>query len=441
MAILIHINDNNLLIQQGGSWERSQGYAWLNNEEVYFDLDTGNNAVLNCRLEPQQINSRYWQQCSQTALSPNDSGMRHSADLIWKHLSAIKEKYQLSEVSFVIPSHYQAANLSLLLGVAKAVGLQVRGLINKAVYCLQGQTLSVSKNVHIDVQLHQTVCSEVEMKSNVLTLGKVEVLHEVGLQMMQDALLRAIQERFIASDRFDPLHYAETEQQLFGQLNGLAEKIERTSKADIVIEFGGRKHGCSIDSKQWQDALNPFAETLKGIGQPDNAQRFIDFNDFKGLATSLPEFHIVSEKEQARVAPEEYETIEETDSLVYCTELAFSHNSMDQGDQRETAVSEAPIVQNAQTENHSLENGASHPATHLMQHGFAVPLANAHLEINQGQMTLSFQQESNIAAMITEKSLYVLSDKSRTQLEQNDRLGSDLAEGVVMVINVIGEEI
>ena len=136
MAALIHINDNNLVIQQGETLSRSQGFAWLKDGEVYFDLQSQNNAVANCRIEPQQINTRYWQQCEQTSIAANDSGMRHAADLIWRHMGELKKVHALDQVVLVVPSHYQASNLELLLGIAGSCGLRVVGLLNKAVFAL-----------------------------------------------------------------------------------------------------------------------------------------------------------------------------------------------------------------------------------------------------------------------------------------------------------------
>ena len=109
---------------------RSQGYAWLKDDEVLFDVNHSERPVDHCRLAPQQVNNRYWQQCAQTAIASNGAGMRHAADLIWKHLSEVKAKHELTALALVVPAHYRDTHLQLLLGVAKATGLTISALIS-----------------------------------------------------------------------------------------------------------------------------------------------------------------------------------------------------------------------------------------------------------------------------------------------------------------------
>ena len=58
--------------------------------------------------------------------------MRHAADLIWQHLSQLKQQQNLEQLVLVVPSHYRAENLQLLLGVAKACDLTVTRVIKQS---------------------------------------------------------------------------------------------------------------------------------------------------------------------------------------------------------------------------------------------------------------------------------------------------------------------
>ena len=65
MLQTLHINDNNLVLQtlheDGGSQtQTSQGYAWLKDSQVEFDINSESvSPVGQCRKFPQQINNRY----------------------------------------------------------------------------------------------------------------------------------------------------------------------------------------------------------------------------------------------------------------------------------------------------------------------------------------------------------------------------------------------
>lgn len=454
-ADILHINDNNLLIQQASGVSRSQGYAWLLDESVHFDLDQQHNAVANCRLEPQQINSLYWQQCAQTAIAGNASGMRHAADLIWRHLSDLKAGYGLSAVQLVVPSHYQASNLQLLLGIARASGLQVNGLINKAVLALSDQIKAAGAYLHVDVQLHQTVCTEVIASDGQLSLGKIEVLHEVGLQAMQDSLLRAIQERFIQSDRFDPLHHAETEQQLFDQLPALAGQLAAEGKANIVVEYQGRQHATSIDNKQWSAALASYLKPLKNV-QVENQvdHHYYDFNGFQPLDLSDADHSNLAQDAQdllqqaVRIGGLTQAALsDEQGKIIYCTQLAYDGAASDSGSRsdekepRETeqasepAIVPPPVTTKASSQ---LSNGVQKSATHLLQAGVAVPIESAQISTEQNRLSLAQGQGSNISSLLAQQKIFIMSDAERQTLKVDDRLGSDLADGVITVIQVVG---
>ena len=86
MQATLHINDNNLLLQTSNGIRRGRGYAWIKGDSLVFNQPSEQAAVKHCRLHPQQINSRYWQQCDQSSIPKNDAGMRHAADLIWQQL-------------------------------------------------------------------------------------------------------------------------------------------------------------------------------------------------------------------------------------------------------------------------------------------------------------------------------------------------------------------
>ena len=176
--------------------------------------------------------------------------------------------------------------------------------------------------LHVDVQLHQTVCSEVTARGGRATLGKIEILHEVGLHAMQDSLLKAIQNRFILSDRFDPLHYAETEQQLFDQLSSLAEGLADDGKSNIVVQHQGRQHGTSIDLKQWNSAVEEYTGQLTGVQVESSIDhRFYDFNGFRFVSIDGDLNTILIPAATSIDTLLESLRVDEQHHLIYCTDL------------------------------------------------------------------------------------------------------------------------
>jgi len=383
MSQLLHINDNNLLIQNGRRVARSQGYAWLKGDEVIFDSDSTSNPVQHCRLAPQQINTHYWQYCEATAITKNGAGMRHAADLVWRHLGDLREHRGVHEPVLVVPSHYRESNLQLLLGIAKSSGIDAKGLVNKAVLALHDRVTQNGDYLHIDVQLHQTVTSQVSLADGKVALGSIEVLQDVGIHVMQESILKGLQQSFIQNDRFDPLHDAGTEQQLFDQIPQIARQINESGKAQVGVQHQGRLHNTSIDAKSWEAMLSPYIKKLLATGASANVQHvYVDLNAvFESSApASLASagMTVISELNPASASLLSSGSGES--ALTYLTALSVGEQILD------SAVAEdAPQAPIAATTQSSLDPAAP---THLLLAGKALLMREAEVVFDTNGLSL-----------------------------------------------------
>ena len=85
----------------------SSGYARMVGDQVVFDLNGDPSPLAVSRLHPNEINHRYWQYCDESAVASNAAGMRHCADLVWRHVSELKQRTASPSVNLLTPSHYQ----------------------------------------------------------------------------------------------------------------------------------------------------------------------------------------------------------------------------------------------------------------------------------------------------------------------------------------------
>ena len=458
----LHINDNNLLLQvlqeEGGAIiQRSRGYAWFKGEDVIFDLTSDVEPVRQCRRVPQQINSRYWQQCAQTAIGENAAGMRHAADIIWKHLGEFKKLNSLENLALVVPANYRDAHLQLLLGVSKANDLDITSLISKPVWASLNSGIKESQIVHLDVQLHQTVVSRIEKTSTEITLKGAEVNAELSLQSIQEALLQSLQASFIRDGRFDPLHDAHTEQQLFDQLPELVNQALKNEKSSVGVEHQGKLYNSVVEPSEVKNALTPLLSLIDQLGsQP----LLVDMNaEYDLSALLMPNVNWVSE---VVALPEKlaagmsndgnviYQTsLEHRDELGQIESKPDAQAAMKTTAKREAASSQPLAGKQAKgaPSNDSRLNGSrlddwdstnqTAAVTHLMQHGVAVPLAHAFVHFNGLELILqSKKAEGNIASLLAKGDLQVINDLGRTSLKPNDRIISSVAEGVLMALTV-----
>ena len=428
MSALISINDNNILIQQGDRISSTQGFAWLQGDEVVFDFDAQNTAVKACRLQPLQVHNRYWQQCAQTSVAVSNKNVRNSADLIWQHLSSIKRNNDFDAAVFIVPSHYQSDNLQLLLGIASAAGIESRGLVNKAVVITQHCARSDGKYIHIDVQLHQTVCSWVEVLNGVARLQDVDVLVDVSIQGIQDALLKFMQQSFIQGDRFDPLHYAATEQQLFDQLLPTAQSLGNDGKAMVVVQHSTHSYNIAIDNSQWNSVVKPFADAIFALAEKSPSAPFLlQLNNlFGGAACGAFDRDAVIVVDDALPIKSDLSGLasDGEDGLAYKLELPLLQLKEVVSNKLAVPLSKSPDIN-------------STDVTHLVQNGLAVPLKHALLSLENGQLSLTYGPSSNVATLLSKQHVFILSDATRLNLQLNDRVGSNHVDGVLTAIRVM----
>jgi len=441
MVDVLHINDNNLIVQSAGTSSFSRGYAWLKGNDVVFDLGEGDSPVSHCRLAPQEINNRYWQQCEQSAIPANGAGMRHAADLVWQHLGQLKQRKNLSELVLVVPSHYRESNLQLLLGIAKACELEVKGLVNKAIVALQSKVHNDGEYWHFDVQLHQTVCSRIVVSNGALKLGDVELLSDVGIHLMQEALLKGLQNNFIQNDRFDPLHDAATEQQLFDQLASVAGQLAQSGKASIGLQHQGRLHNTTLDNKEWHGLLKPFSDRLIDVsGSADGC--YVDLNAAFGNAglDLLSEAGMNHLTEPTTASLDQLVQSSEGGSIIYKTDLLLASKSTgDAAPAKATKTSDGSSPADGSSPKHS-ENksaAAANGATHILNSGKAVAISAAQITTNDGILGLNQVDHGDVQTLLDSGKLFILNDEGRTQLRLNDRIASHLADGVATVIQVL----
>lgn len=448
MVDVLHINDNNLVIESADNVSNSRGYAWLKGKDVIFDIEGTVSPENHCRLAPQEINNRYWQQCEQSAIPSNGAGMRHAADLIWQHLGQLKRHRQLSELVLIVPSHYRESNLQLLLGISKACHLEVKGLVNKAIVALQNQVRNDGEYCHFDVQLHQTVCSRILLSDGLLKLGDVEILSDVGIHLMQEALLKGLQNNFIQNDRFDPLHDAATEQQLFDQLASIAMQLTDSGKASVALQHQGRLHNTTLDNKEWHALLKPFSDRLLAISRTADGS-YIDLNtafDKAGLDLLSDEgfVHLTSTPKSSIK-----QLVQEPDSssIIYKTDLPIkssvnqANTEVDGGQSGTYGVASKPSANTLAVASVSVADTESSlaplNATHLLLAGKALSIGEAQFTMENGVLGLAESATGNAHELLASNKLFILNDEGRTELRVNDRIASHIADGVVTVIQVL----
>ncbi|MEO0367621.1 MAG: hypothetical protein AAF197_02425 [Pseudomonadota bacterium] len=426
MMDCLFINDYRLQVRGKQGEVDSNGTALIQSDAVYFDVNHSVAPLSLSRIKPEQVNNRYWQNCDESAIADNQAGMRSAADLIWNHLRALKNELALEEIVLVVPSHYSEQQLQLLIGIAEACDLIVLAVINRAVLAAASSNLSgASDLVHLDLQTHQLVMSRMRIANGMVELLETERLTGLSVQSIQEDILHLLQQRFIKQDRFDPLHHADTEQQLFDQLYGATQDLVNQGSAVFNVNFQQKLFSQTLDKSAWLEAIKTQVPELSTL---DVDRVLFEHHEAvsEPLVLELAQRLVGSPIEVVDAA----KGVNLVDALVgdldgelyHLTELPITAKREVGDDQDEV---KAPVK-------HDIRS-----ATHLLSGGVAVPIQSANVTFTAGQLEVS-EGASNLRGLLDKHQLTSVSGEVLAlPLAIGERLISDLGDGVVTAIAVM----
>ena len=220
---IFNLNDVGIQLAIDGSLVRtSPGYAVLDKDRLLV----GEAASEKSRLLPGWTNNRFWSQLDVKPLTRSTDQVRHHADLALAHLEDIwlPVKKDVTEAIFVVPGYYDREDLGLLLGICRECDLPIRGLVDASV--IQACDLPLGKTVlHLDIHLHSITLTSIS-NDGLLVRREVKQIIGSGFSTLLDRWANIIAEQFIQTTRFDPMHKADTEQQLFNRLPAWIASLE-----------------------------------------------------------------------------------------------------------------------------------------------------------------------------------------------------------------------
>ena len=462
---ILFVNDNALELYAQKHLCTSQGYALLDStsDAVVFDLDEAasseaysrtRQAIRSVHLHPERVNSRYWQYCDESAIASNGAGLRHCADLVWKHLSALQQKYLIGPLVIVAPSHYQAQQLELLMGVANAAGVEPIAVVNKTVLAISqvadsaDQELAARTFAHVDIQLHQTVISYVAVTGSEVSLLSHDVVAGCSISKLQDAVLNHLQTRFIEQERFDPLHHASTEQQLFDQLDVGAQSISEQGFFKFSADYKQKVYSQNLDELGWTQACTDCFAALPEI---DGHDVVVDANGAfhstlilasaderfnEALLVNSPALLLATTKSTVESALKSQGLKEDgtQESIINLDAVQLLRDSKFEENETAKSIDES----NEQVElNRAADDSTNSAATHVAINGIAMRIDRASVGFDGGVLQFT-DNEPNIQQLLAQASLTTASG-STTQLTlmPGERLVSDLGDGVLTALRII----
>ena len=258
-STFIDISDAQLGVYQDGNLVREcPGVAHLGKAGVAF----GHDALAISRHEPRELMDKYWAQLDSVPLAKPHHAFRHHADLAYRQLSMLVEEIApIGDVYFIVPSAYRRKELQLLLGIAKALELNVASFIDRSVASIAALEVTTPHAQFIDLSFHRTCVSQVSITDKVSFIN-AQTLERVGKVYLNELALNWIADSFLDQARFDPLAHAATEQALFDELMTWLASLRNSEHINIGLDFHGRRHEVSLSKVDLISTLKPGIELI-----------------------------------------------------------------------------------------------------------------------------------------------------------------------------------
>lgn len=222
----------------------------------------GRDAAESARLKPRRIHSRFWQRLDTNPLGRPFPKHLRTADLAHAHLSNVWSSIGsgVDEVILVVPGLYTEEQLALLLGLAAAAEVPVRGLVDVAVAAAADRATR-KRCLHLDLHLHRAVLTELRHGPEIVR-GRVWENDRLGLLGLVDVWGRTVASQFVRETRLDPLHLASTEQQLYLELPRHIEALAENTSTRVAVDFDGGRRAIELELRDLEKATRSATEAL-----------------------------------------------------------------------------------------------------------------------------------------------------------------------------------
>ena len=260
MTLIFELNDTELSLYRGTErLYHAPAIALARNDEILF----GEAALRLARIHPHQTNQQYFSRLNADPLVQPVASAANHADLVYLHLKELAILIE-EDVILAVPGTLSNDQLSVLLGISHEAKITICGFIDSAVAALT-TTRVPEKTYLLDVHLQHMSITELSVNDEVQRIRSDEI-RECGLAGLLEGWVNLIGDRFVHETRFDPLHTAHTEQQLYNQVYDWVVGAHHTKEIGVEIEHANQRHRVEIPKGQLeQKAQQRFRRLRESI--------------------------------------------------------------------------------------------------------------------------------------------------------------------------------
>jgi hypothetical protein len=231
------------LLELDGAATESPGFALPQKKRLLV----GKAAAGKAHLFPHQILDRFWDQLDTEPLEqPAKYAPRNHAEIVYRHLSRIWQVIQKhgNEIVLVVPDFYSRQQLGLILGIAQELSMNVKGFVPMALAAAP-VAFPDKMLMHLDIHLHRIEVTYLK-QGEYLTVEDSASTSGKGLIHLYREWMETIAQKFVRNTRFDPLHRAASEQELFDRLPAVLSHLQHNSSMVFDMIDAGTSYSITL---------------------------------------------------------------------------------------------------------------------------------------------------------------------------------------------------
>src|SRR6266850_5043686 len=257
----VELNDRAVSLARGGHVLTSAPSTVFNGNGA-TGSPAGVNAWRELRSQPMATSSRHL-----GAVLTQRSSSARAEMLVAAELQArlAEQPIRDSERIWVAtPAQAETKGLEALLGIARGLRLPIDGFIDCA--AVTTAALGSDRNtIVLELGLHDAAATAVDCEGSQARRRR-SVLTEIGgfIELYQ-VWLDLISTTMVKRTRFDPLHDAATEQQLFDAMPSLTRELASTGNTSASVTKGKERFEVALARDQFARAAEPIYRSIVGL--------------------------------------------------------------------------------------------------------------------------------------------------------------------------------
>lgn len=242
VGIMVAARDPVRLLQIDGADRESPGYALPEKNRLLL----GRAAESKAHLHPRQFNNRFWDQLNSEPLKQPGAYAQNHAEMAFAHLDRIWKNIRGhgDDLVIAVPGFLDRDQLGLVLGIAEELSIPLKGIVALAV-AAASEPCPERLLLHLDISLHRFEITFLEQGDS-LSLKDSVTAEGKGLHDLYREWVETIAGEFVHTTRYDPLHGAISEQELYNRLPDVLVALKQDPFVMFEMTAGPKNYRVSL---------------------------------------------------------------------------------------------------------------------------------------------------------------------------------------------------